>query len=101
MLSKDDKQQPDSRTRAKILKKRSTKIECDIYQSKLEALTTGEKILNKNKKTKKQKQYPLLAESSFKIGDGGCLPGSGICKVLRAYIWRSVTKPFILLISAT
>lgn len=57
MLSKDDKQQPDSRTRAKILKKRSTKIECDIYQSKLEALTTGEKILNKNKKTKNSTRY--------------------------------------------
>lgn len=35
------------------------------------------------------------------MGDGRCLPGSGIWIVLRANIWRSVTNPFSLFISAT
>lgn len=34
-------------------------------------------------------------------GDGGCLPGKGISSVFSANIWRSDTRPFILLISAT
>lgn len=36
-----------------------------------------------------------------KTGEGGCLPGRGTWIVLRANIWRSVTNPFNLFISAT